>query len=191
MAGKGRPRSESTEKAILNSAHTLVTDHGFQAVTIEGIARHAGVSKATIYKWWPNKAAVVADSFFTTLKEQYPVPDTGSVIEDLVIQISNLSSFLASDEGRIIRELIAEGQSDADVAEAYQSRYFSPRREVSRTILERGVERGEMKSGLNLELCVEMIYAPLFYRLLITGEGIDEEFLRSVVSCVLKGLGAL
>ncbi|MBE5986942.1 TetR family transcriptional regulator [Lacrimispora xylanisolvens] len=191
MAGKGRPRSESTEKAILNSAHTLVADHGFQAVTIEGIAKHAGVSKATIYKWWPNKAAVVADSFFKTLKEQYPVPDTGSVIEDLVIQISNLSTFLASDEGRIIRELIAEGQSDSDVAEAYQSRYFSPRREVSRTILERGVERGEMKSGLNLELCVEMIYAPLFYRLLITGEGIDEAFLRNVVSCVLKGLGAL
>lgn len=191
MAGKGRPRSESTEKAILNSAHTLVADHGFQAVTIEGIAKHAGVSKATIYKWWPNKAAVVADSFFTTKKEQYPVPDTGSVIEDLVIQISNLSTFLASDEGRIIRELIAEGQSDSDVAEAYQSRYFSPRREVSRTILERGVERGEMKSGLNLELCVEMIYAPLFYRLLITGEGIDEAFLRNVVSCVLKGLGAL
>ena len=191
MAGKGRPRSESTEKAILNSAHTLVADHGFQAVTIEGIAKHAGVSKATIYKWGPNKAAVVADSFFKTLKEQYPVPDTGSVIEDLVIQISNLSTFLASDEGRIIRELIAEGQSDSDVAEAYQSRYFSPRREVSRTILERGVERGEMKSGLNLELCVEMIYAPLFYRLLITGEGIDEAFLRNVVSCVLKGLGAL
>ncbi len=191
MAGKGRPRSKSTEKAILNSAHTLVADHGFQAVTIEGIAKHAGVSKATIYKWWPNKAAVVADSFFKTLKEQYPVPDTGSVIEDLVIQISNLSTFLASDEGRIIRELIAEGQSDSDVAEAYQSRYFSPRREVSRTILERGVERGEMKSGLNLELCVEMIYAPLFYRLLITGEGIDEAFLRNVVSCVLKGLGAL
>lgn len=191
MAGKGRPRSESTEKAILNSAHTLVADHGFQAVTIEGIAKHAGVSKATIYKWWPNKAAVVADSFFKTLKEQYPVPDTGSVIEDLVIQISNLSAFLASVEGRIIRELIAEGQSDSDVAEAYQSRYFSPRREVSRTILERGVERGEMKSGLNLELCVEMIYAPLFYRLLITGEGIDEAFLRNVVSCVLKGLGAL
>ena len=133
----------------------------------------------------------MADSFFKTLKEQYPVPDTGSVIEDLVIQISNLSTFLASDEGRIIRELIAEGQSDSDVAEAYQSRYFSPRREVSRTILERGVERGEMKSGLNLELCVEMIYAPLFYRLLITGEGIDEAFLRNVVSCVLKGLGAL
>lgn len=191
MAGKGRPRSESTEKAILNSAHVLVTEKGFQDVTIEGIAKHAGVSKATIYKWWPNKAAVVADSFFTTLKEQYPVPDTGSVIEDLIIQISNLYTFLASDEGRIIRELIAQGQSDSDVAEAYQSRYFLPRRKVSQAILEQGVQRGEIKAGLNLELCVEMIYAPLFYRLLITGETINAEFLRDVVSCVLKGLGAL
>lgn len=172
---------------LLRSYHKRL-ENGFQTVTMEGIAKHAGVSKATIYKWWPNKAAVVADSFFATLKGHYPVPDTGSVMDDLVIQMGNLYLFLASEEGRIIRELIAEGQFDEDVAEAYRTRYFMPRRNVSKDILERGVERGELKAGLNLELCVEMIYAPLFYRLLITGERVNEAFIKEVVSCALKGL---
>lgn len=188
MANKGRPRSEKTEKAILAAAYELLLEKGFQSVTIEGIAKQAGVSKATIYKWWPNKAAVVAESFFAAIEEHFSAPDTGSVEEDLFIQIKNLSSFLETDKGRIITELIAEGQYDPDVANAYRTRYFQPRRSVSRKILERGVERGELKKDLNLELSIDLIYSPLFYRLLITGEEITPSFLKDLVSYALKGI---
>lgn len=188
MAEKGRPRSEKTEKAILSAAYKLLMDKGFHSITIENIAKEAAVSKATIYKWWPNKAAVVADSFFAASQEQIHTPDTGSVEQDLLLQLDNLRSFLATDKGRVITELVGQGQLDQDVAIAYRTRYFAPRRRVAEEILKRGVERGELLKDLDLELGVDLIFAPLFYRLLVTGADISPDFIKGVVSYVLIGI---
>lgn len=188
MGSKGRPRSEKTERAILAAAYSLLLESGFHNITVEGIAKQAGVSKATIYKWWPNKAAVAADSFFAAASEQIAEPDTGSVEEDLFIHLQKLSDFLATDKGRIITELIAEGQFDPEVAKAYQTRYFQPRRAASKAILERGVVRGELKANLDLELSVDLIFAPLFYRLLITRAEINPDILRNMIVYALEGL---
>lgn len=188
MGNKGRPRSEKTERAILSAAYALLLESGFHDITVEGIAKQAGVSKATIYKWWPNKAAVAADSFFAAASEQLAEPDTGSVEEDLFIHLQKLSDFLATDKGRIIAELIAEGQFDSEVANAYRTRYFQPRRAASKVILERGVDRGELKTDLDLELSVDLVFAPLFYRLLITGAEINPDMLRKMVVYALSGL---
>lgn len=185
---KGRPRNAATEKAILEASYDLLLENGFGNVTVEKIAERAKVSKATIYKWWPNKAAVVMDGFLSAAMARLPLPDTGSVIHDIVSQASNLASFLSSREGKVITELIAEGQSDLKLAEEYRLRYFNPRRLDSRRILERGMERGELKKGLDLELCIDLVYGPLFYRLLVTGEKIDEPFIRSIVKYSFEGI---
>lgn len=190
MSEKGRPRSEKTEKAILAAAYKLLMQNGFQSVTVESIAKEAGVSKATIYKWWPNKAAVVADSFFAAAQEQIQTPDTGSVKQDLLLQLGNLRHFLETDKGRVITELIAQGQFDPEVAIAYRTRYFAPRRMSARQILERGIKRGELKSDLDLELGIDLVFAPLFYRMLITGAEIDAPFIEKVVSSALEGIKA-
>lgn len=191
MGYKGRPRSEKTENAILAATYALLLESGFHTITIEGIAKKAGVSKATIYKWWPNKAALAADSFFAASEEQMPAPDTGSVEKDILIQISHLSDFLSTDKGRIITELIAEGQFDPEVAKAYRAGYFQPRRLSARRILERGIERGEIQRDADVELSIDLIFAPLFYRLLITGTKIDSRFLKDLVSYALKGIKTL
>jgi AcrR family transcriptional regulator len=191
MAEKGRPRSEKTEKAILSAAYKLLMEKGFQSVTVESIAKEASVSKATIYKWWPNKAAVVVDSFLAASLERFHTPDTGSVEQDLLLQLGNLSNFFESDKGRVITELIAQGQLDADVANAYRTRYFAPRRLAAREILQRGVDRGEIKKDLDLELGIDLIFAPLFYRLLVTGAEIKPDFIKNVVSCILIGIKAM
>jgi AcrR family transcriptional regulator len=185
---KGRPRNAATEKAILAASYELLLENGFGAVTVEKIAERAKVSKATIYKWWPNKAAVVMDGFLSAAMARLPVPDTGSVIDDIVIQVSNLASFLTSREGKVINELIAEGQFDVKLAEEYRARYFNPRRLDSRRILERGVQRGELKKDLDIELCMDLIYGPLFYRLLVTGEKIDEVFIKTLIHYALEGI---
>jgi len=185
---KGRPRNAATEKAILAASYELLLENGFGTVTVEKIAERAKVSKATIYKWWPNKAAVVMDSFLSTAMSRLPVPDTGSVINDMVIQVTNLASFLTSREGKVINELIAEGQFDLKLAEEYRLRYFNPRRLDSRRILERGVQRGELKKDLDLELCIDLIYGPLFYRLLITGEKLDEGFIEILINYAFEGI---
>ncbi len=184
----GRPRSEDTKKAILKASYELLLENGFPEVTMEGIAKRAGVSKATLYKWWPNKAAVVLDGFFNAAESILEVPDTGSIKEDLFLQVNNLASFLTSPKGKVIREFIAEGQSDANVAEEYRNRYFNPRRLISRNLLERGIARGEIRGDLDVELCIDLIFAPLFYRLLITGEVINSDFITELISYNLRSM---
>ncbi len=184
----GRPRSEATRNAIVTAAYGLLLESGFSAVTIEGIAARAGVSKATIYKWWPNKAAVVLDGFFAATEALLQVPDTGSTSDDLFIQADNLATFITSPKGAVIKELIAEGQFDANIAEECRKRYFNPRRLISRNIIERGILRGDLRKDLDIELSIDLIFAPLFYRLLITGEAVDSTFVRNLISYSLRGL---
>ncbi|MGB8451963.1 MAG: TetR/AcrR family transcriptional regulator [Anaerocolumna sp.] len=186
----GRPRSEATRKAILTASYELLLENGFDAVTVEGIAERAGVSKATIYKWWANKAAVVLDGFFAATESMLKVPDTGSVSEDIFLQANNLAAFITSPKGKVITELIGSGQFDANIAEEYRIRYFNPRRLISRHILERGIQRGELKKDLDIEMGIDLIFAPIFYRLLITGETIDSVFVKSLITNVLWGLSA-
>ncbi len=187
---KGRPRNVETEKAILAASYELLLENGFGAVTVEKIAERAKVSKATIYKWWPNKAAVVMDSFLSAAMSRLPVPDTGSVINDIVIQVTNLAKFLTSREGKVINELIAEGQFDVKLAEEYRTRYFNPRRLESRRILERGMDRGELRKDLDVELSIDLIYGPLFYRLLVTGDTLDESFIEVLIKYAFEGINS-
>lgn len=177
----GRPRSEKTKQAILSASYDLLLEIGFEAVTIEKIAERAGVSKATIYKWWANKAAVVMDAFFDAAVVRLPIPDTGSTIDDMIIQVNNLATFLTSREGKVINEIIAAGQFDQKLAETYRSIYFRPRRLDSRYILERGILRGELKKDLDIELIMDLIFGALFYRLLITGDEVNETFIRNLI----------
>lgn len=184
----GRPRCEKTKEAILTAAYNLLLENGFRAATIERIAEKAGISKATIYKWWPNKAAVVVDGFLNAANMKLPIPDTGSTVKDMLIQVNNFVKFLMSKEGNVITEIIAEGQTDPKVAEAYRTIYFKPRRNISKQILERGISRGELRKDLNIEVSIDLIWGPVFYRLMITGEIIDSTFVENIVNYVLEGI---
>lgn len=184
----GRPRSEKTKTDILNASYELLIENGFAEVTIEKIAERANVSKATIYKWWPNKAAVVMDGFLNTINTELPIPDTGSSAEDMFIQVDNFVKFLASRKGNVITEIIAEGQYDSKLAEIYRKAYFTPRRDISKQILERGILRGELRKDLNVDISVDLIWGPVFYRLLITGEEIDSKFVKSILDYVFEGI---
>jgi AcrR family transcriptional regulator len=185
---RGRPRNVETQSSILTASYELLLEHGFAAVTVEKIADRAKVSKATIYKWWPNKAAVVMDGYLSAASSRLPVPDTGKVFEDILLHAANLARFLTSREGIIITELIGEGQFDAGLAEAYRVRYFQPRRLEARRLMERGVERGELKAGLNIEVSTDLIYGPIFYRLLVTGEKIDDAYVKDLVTHAFEGV---
>ncbi|OZQ77569.1 TetR/AcrR family transcriptional regulator [Paenibacillus odorifer] len=185
---RGRPRNVETEKSILSASYDLLLETGFGAVTVEKIADRAKVSKATIYKWWPNKAAVVMDGFLSSAADRLPVPDTGSVFDDILMHATNLSRFLISREGKIITEIIGEGQMDSGLAEAYRTRYFQPRRLEARLLMERGVQRGELKDNLDIEVVTDLIYGPIFYRLLVTGQPIDDAYVQQLVRYAFQGI---
>lgn len=161
-------------------------ESGFQAVTVDKIAERAQVSKAAIYKWWPNKAAVVMDGFLPP--QPLPVPDTGSTFDDILVHATNLTAFLISREGTVITELLGEGQFDSGLAEAYRARFFRPRRLEARGLLEKGIQRGDLENDLDIGICIDLIYGPIFYRLLVTGETLDESYVRHLVTNAFEGI---
>lgn len=191
MNGKrGRPRNVESQKSILSASYDLLLENGFQAVTVDKIADRAGVSKATIYKWWPNKAAVIMDGFLNAATARLPVPDTGSASDDILTHATNLTRFLTSREGTIITELLGEGQFDSGLAEAYRTRFFRPRRLEARSLIEKGIQLGELKHDLSIDICIDLIYGPIFYRLLVTGDTLDELYVQHIVKNALEGIRA-
>lgn len=163
--GRGRPRSEATRQAILDAALAEVEERGYAALTIEGIAARAGAGKQTIYRWWRSKADVVLDAALERARSRVPVPDTGSLADDL-------HGFLRATyrQGRqrpVLVSLMAEAQLDPDFAAAFRDRFLFARRAVLREILDRGRARGEIDSGVDLELVIDVVFGVVWYRLLV------------------------
>lgn len=188
QAKRGRPRNMETKKTILSASYDLLLEIGFGAVTVEKIADLAKVSKATIYKWWPNKAAVVMDGFLSAASARLPVPDTGSAFQNILEHATNMARFMNTREGSIFLEIIGEGQGDLALAEAYRTRYVQPRRLEVQGIMDQGINRGEVKRNLDIGLCTDLIYGPIFYRLLVTGDMVDDDYVKQLVTQVFEGI---
>jgi AcrR family transcriptional regulator len=186
----GRPRSERAHRAILQAANDLLETEGFAAVTVEAIAERAGVSKATVYRWWPNRAAVVMDGFLSIVSSEVPFPHTGRAREDIRIHMRRLAEAFSGKIGSTVAALIAEGQSDPELAEALRSRWLSVRRAEAREILELGIERGELREDLDPEVAVDVLYGPIYYRMLVGHAPLDDDFADALADHVFSGLGA-
>lgn len=186
----GRPRSERAHRAILQAANELLKREGFAAVTMEAIAERAGVSKATIYRWWPNRAAVVMDGFLSTVSSEVPFPHTGHAREDIRIHMRRLAEAFSGKMGRTVAALIAEGQTDPELAEALRSRWLSVRRAEAREILELGIERGELRDDTDLEVAVDILYGPIYYRMLVGHAPLEGDFADALADHVFSGLAA-
>jgi AcrR family transcriptional regulator len=186
----GRPRSERAHRAILQAANDLLESEEFAAVTVEAIAERAGVSKATVYRWWPNRAAVVMDGFLSIVSSQVPFPHTGRAREDIRIHMRRLAEAFSGKIGSTVAALIAEGQSDPELAEALRSRWLSVRREEARDILELGIERGELRDDIDPEVAVDVLYGPIYYRLLVGHAPLDNDFADALADHVFAGLAA-
>ena len=140
----GRPRSEQARQAILRSTLKLLQHTGFPDLTIEAIAADAGVGKATVYRWWPNKGALVVDAFASSTEGKLHFPDTGSVYQDVSLQMNQFLGILHTRRGRIVAALLGAGQSDPELLEAFRERFLRPRRQEAYKTLRRGIERGEL-----------------------------------------------
>lgn len=185
---RGRHRSLEAETAILKAALYLLERKPLRKVTADAIARRAGVSKATIYKWWPNKSLVALDAYLAGMSEQVPVPDTGSAELDFTQQLKSVMAFYTSPLGRLFCQFIAEGQSDPVLLALFRERFLYARRDTARVMWERGVQRGEIRKDVDAEIVLDLIYGPMVFRLL-TGHGsLAEREAESVVKTVFKGL---
>ena len=185
----GRPRSEDARRAILRSTLRLLQETGFPDLSIEAIAADADVGKATVYRWWPNKAALVADAFSSSADEELRFPNTGSVRDDVSIQMQHLVRVLRGRRGRIVAALIGGGQSDPELIQAFRDRFMMPRRQEAYETLRRGISRGELPADLDLDLTLDTLYGALYMRFLIRQSGLTEEYVDEVVGLVMNGAG--
>jgi AcrR family transcriptional regulator len=185
---RGRQRSEESEEAILSAVTSLLKDKPLRDISIEEIAREAGVGKATIYKWWPSKAYLAFDAFSKRLREMVPIRDTGNAERDFKEQLCALFAFFDSPAGKLLGQFLGEGQVDEEFASLFRERFIKPRRELVSVIFDRAVERGQIRRGLDRELVLDMIYGPGFYRMMIRREPLDPEGVDAMVSALFRGL---
>ena len=186
----GRPRCEHARQAILRSTLRQLRKVGFEQLTIEAIAAEAGVGKATVYRWWPNKGALVVEAFAFDTEPQLHFPDCGSVFKDVSLQMNQWLAVLRSARGCIVAAVIAAGQSDAELLEAFRARFLRPRRQEAYRTLRRGIERGELPRNLDLDLVLDTLYGAIYMRFLIRHDELTEHYLNEVCRMVLDGAAA-
>ena len=181
----GRPRSEQSRRAILRSTLNLLQHTGFPDLTIEAIAADAGVGKTTVYRWWPDKGALVVDAFASSTETKLHFPDTGSVYRDMSLQMNQFLGILRTRRGRIVAELLGAGQSDPELLEAFRERFLRPRRQEAYKTLRRGIERGELPKRLDLDLVLDILYGAMYMRFLIRHDELSESYVKEVCRLVL------
>lgn len=166
---RGRPRSEESRRAILAAADELLLRHGLDATSMDEVAQRAGASKATIYRWWASKELLALDALVISLEDALARirEDTGTLRGDLrailrpvVRQLSNPAY------ARVVAALIAEVHRDAAFAEAWEERYFKARSRHPRAAFRRAIERGEIPGKTEVDLAIDMIFGPLYHRVL-------------------------
>src|SRR5580700_1424629 len=183
----GRPRSEQARVAILRSTLKLLEEDGFSDLSIEGVAAGAGVGKATVYRWWPDKAALITDAFASSTSRKLHFPDTGSVYTDMSQQMRQLVKIFRSRRGRIVSAMVGGGQSDRDLIVAFRERFLWPRRREAYATLRRAIQRGELRDDVDLDLLLDSLYGPIYMRFLIRHDKLTPNFVDRLCQLVLAG----
>lgn len=187
----GRPRSEATRRQILEAAITLLQDKSIQAISIEAIAREAGVSKATIYRWWDSKASVVIDAFIENHLVKTPFPRGVSPREAITHHFRSLVEQYSGWPGRLVAQLIAEGQSDPAILRTFRERFHYGRRAVVKEMIEEWRLSGDIPADTNIEILMDLIYGPVYMRLMIGHAPLDDAFAASHIAYVCQLLGSM
>lgn len=164
----GRPRSEDARRAILDATIALLNSESLNSISAEGIAQRAGVGKATLYRWWPSKSAVIMEAFLEMMAPRIAFPTTASAFADLRTQLCRVVDAYQGDAGRLFRALVAESQSNLELASALWEKYFSIRRDHARQVLLRGIRNGELHHDLDVETAIDLLYGPILYWMLIS-----------------------
>jgi AcrR family transcriptional regulator len=189
MGVRRRPggRSARVRQAVLQATLDEIADVGYHQLRVERVAARAGVNKTTLYRWWPTKGSLLGDAVRAGPIEEFKLPDTGSVREDLIeLWRMGLPVYGTPRAIAITRALEAE-RDDPDVTAA-RSSVWAIRVEAIRQILQRGARRGEVKRGLDPELVADMVTAPVLQRVLGRDEPFELAHIRKVIDTVLNGI---
>lgn len=185
-------RRESSRLAILDAALALCREEGYARLSVEGIAERAGVSKQTIYRWWPSRGAVLLEALEREATDVAIYPDTDDLLADVRTTIIQVARFHANPNlGPLLAALIAEAQQDPSMAPMLLERFMRPRRAPIVDRLRRAQEAGQLPQTVDVEAVIEVIFGALFHRLLLHSGPIDDTYATYVVETVFGGAAAV
>jgi AcrR family transcriptional regulator len=190
VAQRGRPRSEKARLAILAETTEVLLERGLAGTSMDVVAGRAGVGKATIYRWWPTKEALALEALYHSWAVAVPdEPDTGSLRGDLAALLLPWARRLRTQPyGRIVAAFITEAQTNSEFEKEYHARFVRPRREQARAAIGRAAVRGEIPAGTNVELTLDLLYGPLYHRLLHRHAPLSDRFVTDIVDAVLRAI---
>ncbi|WP_290057539.1 TetR/AcrR family transcriptional regulator [Amycolatopsis solani] len=169
-ARSGNRRDEAARLAVLHAADDLLVEHGFAGLTIEAIAREAGVAKQTIYRWWPSKVEILLDTLIDDATKQLPVPEKPTAAS-IRAYLRAFAGFVTGDPaGKVLLALLAQAQHDPATAASLQERYLGPRRAEERDLITRAIDAGEISPRLGADALLDALFGPIVYSAL-TGSG--------------------
>lgn len=186
---RGRPRDPRTRAAILVAARDLLGRGGLTAVTIEAIAQKAGVSRPTIYRYWPNAPAVAMAAFLETTGAHAAAKSPRTALAALRAQFHALADAFAAPTGRSVAAMVAAAQSETELAKAFRNEFIARNRDATRALLDRCIAEQAIEAPEDMELTLDLLFGPLFYRLLMGHAPITRDFVDQLLDTVIRPRG--
>ncbi|KMO79635.1 TetR family transcriptional regulator [Mycolicibacterium chubuense] len=185
---RGRPRSEAVRSAVLAAAADLARHGGPGAATIDAIARRAEVSRTTIYKWWPSAAAIVLEGLLDSVRESIVRPPGSTTAQALIHHVGALNAILADPTvGPLLRNVMSAAAGDPAIQSALLEKWIEPRRAAVVTALRDAVAAGELDAGADIEVVVDALVSPPYYRLVFGMPPLSDEAVTALVDTVWRG----
>ncbi len=184
----GRPRSVKARTAILAAARELLVEQGLTGVTMQGIADRAGVGKPTIYRTWPNAMAVAMSALLAEDDAGAGAGQPARGLSGLRHQLAQLGQAFATPQGRNITMMVAASDDSTELARVFRNHFMLARREEGRAFLQQGIADGMVRPDLNMETALDLLYAPVFYRLLAGHQPLNQMFTDDVLDHLLRGI---
>jgi len=185
---RGRPRDPATRKKILAAASQLLDEGGLSAVTMEAIAARAAVGKPTIYREWPNAHAVAMSAFLAGARKPAARARSRSALAALKRQLRELAAAFATRAGRSTAMMIAAAQNDSELAKVFRTHFVMKNREEGRALLLRAIEEGAVRREIDIEVALDLFYAPFYFRLLIGHAPLSTHDTDVIFDLALKGI---
>ena len=188
MPDRGRPRDARADRAILASALELMAEDGVHALRIDDVAARAGVGKATIYRRYRSKDELVVEAVGKLIDREIEVPDSGSTRTDLLVLMREAVGFYGETlAATVMPSIVDELSRNEKLAALVRDGYLRGRRGALRVVFERGIERGDFHRDLDIEFALDVLAGPLFYRLLVTADPLDDSLAQAVVELIMRG----
>jgi AcrR family transcriptional regulator len=184
----GRPRSDEARCAILDSTFTLLNEVGFNELSMEGIASQAGVSKATVYRWWPNKAVLVIDAFLRAVEPELHFTHSEPTLQSIRAQMTRLVNMFTGPLGKAIAAVIGAGQSEPEMLQAFREHWLAVRRVEARELVRNAQAAGEIRPDIAPDTILDMLYGALYFRLMVQHAPLSTDYIEDFFRLITPGM---